>query len=32
MSNSSEGSLQAVIYALAANGGIAITKFIAAAR
>jgi cation diffusion facilitator family transporter len=31
MSNSSEGSLQAVIYALAANGGIAITKFIAAA-
>lgn len=31
MSNPSEGSLKAVIYALAANGGIAITKFIAAA-
>ncbi len=31
MSNSSEGSLQAVIYALAANTGIAITKFVAAA-
>jgi cation diffusion facilitator family transporter len=31
MSNPSEGSLTAVLYALAANGGIAITKFIAAA-
>jgi cation diffusion facilitator family transporter len=31
MSNSSEGSLKAVLYALAANGGIAVTKFVAAA-
>ncbi|MDE2048129.1 MAG: cation diffusion facilitator family transporter, partial [Betaproteobacteria bacterium] len=31
MSAGSEGSLRAVLYALAANGGIAITKFVAAA-